>query len=267
MAMEAQGIRTFDAWAAVYAKKTSDFEFTVTNEIKSKERFRFFKNVPELANFYNEITDYRTAKDINIDRPENNIVLYTTHPTPEQAEFQQKLIEFAKSGDGELIGRPGVQYDKKDSGRMLIVTDLARKASVDMRLINPKKYHDHPDNKLSQAAKKIADYYYQYDNHRGTQFVFCDIGTYKPDRPNDWNIYGELKRKLVEDYKLRSNEIRFIQEARNIRQRAALISDFKQGIIRVLIGHTKSLGTGVDAPDFTIGTHNLDIPWVRHEVA
>ena len=266
MAMEAQGIRTFDAWAAVYAKKTSDFEFTVTNEIKSKERFRFFKNVPELANFYSEITDYRTAKDINIDRPENNIVLYTTHPTPEQAEFQQKLIEFAKSGDGELIGRPGVQYDKKDSGRMLIVTDLARKASLDMRLIDPKKYHDHPDNKLSQAAKKIADYYYQYDNQRGTQFVFCDIGTYKPDKPNDWNIYGELKRKLVEDHKLRSNEIRFIQEAKNIRQRAALISDFKHGIIRVLIGHTKSLGTGVDAPDFTIGTHNLDIPWTPKDL-
>ena len=265
-AMEEQGIRTFDAWAAVYAKKTSDFEFTVTNEIKSKERFRYFKNVPELANFYAEITDFRTAKDIGIDRPENNVLLYTTRSTPEQQEFQQRLIEFAKSGKGELIGRPGKQYDKKDSGRMLIVTDLARKAALDMRLIDPKKYHDHPDNKVSQSARKIAEYYYKYDNQRGTQFVFCDIGTYKPDKQDEWNIYSELKRKLVEEYKIPVHEIRFIQEAHNIRQRAALISDFKKGIIRTLIGHTKSLGTGVDAPDHTVATHNLDIPWTPKDM-
>lgn len=265
-AMESQGIRTFDAWAAVYAKKTSDFEFTVTNEIKSKERFRYFKNVPELANFYMECTDYRTAKDIDIDRPDNNVMLCTTRSTPEQDEFQRKLIEFAKTGNGELIGRPGMNYDKKDSGRMLIVTDLARKAALDMRLINPEKYHDHPDNKLSQAAKKIAGYYYKYGSQRGTQFVFADIGTYKPDKPDEWNLYSELKRKLVEEYRLPGYEVRFIQEAGNIRQRAALISDFKKGIIRVLIGHTKSLGTGIDAPDFTVATHNLDIPWTPKDM-
>ncbi|MDH6309459.1 N12 class adenine-specific DNA methylase [Dysgonomonas sp. PFB1-18] len=265
-AMEGQGIRTFDAWAAVYAKKTSDFEFTVTNEIKSKERFRYFKNVPELANFYNEITDYRTGKDINLERPENNVMFYTTRSTPQQDEFQKKLIEFAKTGDGELIGRPGMTYDKKDSGRMLIVTDLARKASLDLRLIDLKKYHDHPDNKLSRAAKKIADYYYRFDNQRGTQFVFCDIGTYKPDKPDEWSIYGELKRKLVEDYKLHAYEVRFIQEAKNIRQREAMIAAFKQGIIRVLVGHTKSLGTGVDAPDYAVATHHIDIPWTPKDM-
>lgn len=68
--LERQNINSFDAWAAVFAKKSTDYEFSVTNEITQKERFRYFIKVPELAAFYSEITDFRTAKDIGIDRPE-----------------------------------------------------------------------------------------------------------------------------------------------------------------------------------------------------
>ena len=63
-ALEQQNIKTFDAWAAIFAKKSIDYEFSVTNEIVQKERFRYFIKVPELAAFYAQITDYRTAKDI-----------------------------------------------------------------------------------------------------------------------------------------------------------------------------------------------------------
>ncbi|NDV69969.1 N-6 DNA methylase [Dysgonomonas sp. 25] len=262
-AMEAQGIRTFDAWAAVYAKKTSDYEFTVTGEIKSKERFRFFKNVPELAKFYNEITDYRRAEDVNIVRPKNNIILHAVKQTPEQALFQQDLIEFAKTGDGELIGRPGMDYSKARSGKMLVVTDLARKAAIDMRLIDPEKYKDYRGSKIPEAAKKITEYYYKYDEYKGTQFVFSDIGTYKPDK---WNVYSELKKILVEEYHLPANEIRFIQEAVTTRQREKMIADFRIGKIRVLIGHTESLGTGVDAPHKCVAIHNISMPWTPKDL-
>lgn len=53
--MERQGITCFDGWAAVYAKKSTDFEFSVTNQVVQKERFRYFIKVPELANFYAEV--------------------------------------------------------------------------------------------------------------------------------------------------------------------------------------------------------------------
>ena len=59
--LERQNIRSFDAWAAIFAKKSIDYEFSVTNEIVQKERFRYFIKVPELAQFYAEITDFRTA--------------------------------------------------------------------------------------------------------------------------------------------------------------------------------------------------------------
>ena len=83
-ALEKQDIRCFDAWAAIFAKKTTDFEFNVTNSIVQKERFRYFIKVPELAAFYNEITDYRTAEDIGVERPKKNEILHHIPPTPDQ---------------------------------------------------------------------------------------------------------------------------------------------------------------------------------------
>lgn len=88
--MERQGITCFDGWAAVYAKKSTDFEFSVTNQVVQKERFRYFIKVPELANFYAEITDYKTAEDVGVDRPELNEQLYHIPPTPQQEIFIQK---------------------------------------------------------------------------------------------------------------------------------------------------------------------------------
>lgn len=125
-ALEKQGINSFDAWAAVFAKKSTDYEFSITNEIIQKERFRTFIKVPELASFYAEICDFRTAKDIGIDRPEKNEILHNIPPTPEQEEFIGKLMEFAKKGDATILGRAPLS-ESEEKAKMLIATDYARK--------------------------------------------------------------------------------------------------------------------------------------------
>ena len=123
--LERQDIRCFDAWAAIFAKKTTDFEFNVTNNIVQKERFRYFIKVPELAAFYNEITDYRTAEDVGVDRPHKNEILHHIPPTPDQEHFIKQLMEFAKTGDATLLGR-GKLSETEEKAKMLIATDYAR---------------------------------------------------------------------------------------------------------------------------------------------
>ena len=255
-ALEKQGINCFDAWAAIYTRKTIDYEFSVANNIVQKERFRYFIKVPELAQFYSEITDYRTAEDIGIDRPDKNEILYNIPPTPDQEVFISKLTQFAKNGDATLLGREPLS-PREEKAKMLLATNYARKMSLDMRMIN-KKYADHPDNKASHCAKKIYEYYQKFDAQKGTQFVFSDLGTYKP---NEWNPYSEVKRKLVEDYGIPPSEIRFIQEAKNDSIRKKIIKETNEGKIRVLFGSTDMLGTGVNAQKKSVAIHHLDIPW------
>ena len=254
--LERQDIRCFDAWAAIFAKKTTDFEFNVTNHIVAKERFRFFIKVPELAAFYNEITDYRTAEDVGVDRPQKNEILHNIPPTPQQEAFIEKLMKFAESGDATILGRAPLS-ETEEKAKMLIATDYARKMALDMRMIDPNA-EDDPNNKASHCAKMIADYYRKYDAQKGTQFVFSDLGTYKP---GEWNVYSEIKRKLIEDYGIPAHEIRFIQECKTERSRKAVIEAMNSGDVRVLFGSTTMLGTGVNAQQRCVAVHHLDTPW------
>ena len=255
--LERQDIRCFDAWAAIFAKKTTDFEFNVTNNVVQKERFRYFIKVPELAAFYNEITDYRTAEDVGVDRPHKNEILHHIPPTPDQEYFIKQLMEFAKTGDATLLGRMPLS-ETEEKAKMLIATDYARKMALDMRMIDP-NYEDHPDNKASHCTKMIAEYYHKYDAQKGTQFVFSDLGTYQPG--GDWNVYSEIKRKLTEDYGIPAHEIRFIQECKTDKARKGVIDAMNAGTVRVLFGSTSMLGTGVNAQKRCVAIHHLDTPW------
>ena len=279
--LERQDIRCFDAWAAIFAKKTTDFEFNVTNNVVQKERFRYFIKVPELAAFYNEITDYRTAEDVGVDRPHKNEVLHHIPPTPEQEDFIEKLMQFAKTGDATLLDRAALS-ETEEKAKMLIATDYARKMALDMRMIDP-AYEDHPDNKASHCAKTIAEYYRKYDAQKGTQFVFSDLGTYQPgdgwnssskreqselvrsaEREKNrtkFNVYSEIKRKLMEDYGIPGHEVRFIQECKTDKARKAVIAAMNEGTVRVLFGSTSMLGTGVNAQKRCVAIHHLDTPW------
>ncbi|QKJ32837.1 DNA methylase [Mucilaginibacter mali] len=259
--MERQCIENFDGWAAVFAKKTTDFEFSVTNEIIAKERFRHFIKVPELALFYNEITDYKTAKHIALDKPALDEYLINIPPTPEQAEFIKRLMQFAKTGDATLIGRPPLSEDE-DKGRMLIATNYAKKMAADMRLIDPHKYEDHPDFKVNVCARKLAELYEGSQKERGTQIVFCDIGTPKPD---SFNIYDALKKKLVRDMNIPAAQVTYIHDWTD-KQKPELFKKMNRGDIRILIGSTEKAGTGLNVQERVIAMHHLDIPWKPSEL-
>ena len=166
-------------------------------------------------------------------------------------------MEFAKSGDATLLGRAPLS-ESEERAKMLIATDYARKMSLDLRMIDENAYSDHIDNKASHCAKMLNDYYQKYDTQKGTQFVFSDLGTYKP---GEWNVYSEIKRKLVEDYHIPSYEIRFIQECKNEKAKKAMVDAMNRGDIRIIFGSTSMLGTGVNAQQRAVAVHHLDTPW------
>lgn len=258
--MERQGISNFDGWAAVYARKTTEFEFSVTNEIIAKERFRHFIKVPELAMFYNEITDYKTAAHIQLDRPKLVEQLVSIEPTPDQEEFIKKLMGFAQTGNAALIGRHALN-SKEDKARMLIATNYARKMAVDMRLVG-QQYPDHPDSKINVCARKFTELYQKTAEHKGTQLIFCDIGTPGTD---GFNVYATLKGKLVRDHNIPEQEIQFIHDWQG-KKKTELFKRMNNGTIRGLIGSTEMLGTGNNVQERVVAMHHLDVPWKPSEL-
>ena len=254
-ALEKMGITCFDAWAAIFTRKSQEWEFGITNNIQLKERFRYFIKVPELAMMYNEITDFRTADDVGLDRPKMNRMLLKLKPTPDQEAYIKILMEFAQTGDFSLIGK--VVNEKQEKAKMLYATDLARKMSLDMREIDP-AYGDHPGNKATQCAVLLKRYYDAFNAVKGVQLVFCDLSAWKGK--DTWSVYGEIKNKLI-DMGVPPTEVRFIQEASSDKVKQSLIQQANEGKIRVLFGSTQTLGTGVNVQDRIVAIHELDTPW------
>lgn len=254
--LKQQRISCFDAWAAIFTKKTADYEISVTGTIKRKERFRTYIKVPELAAFLREITDYRTAEMINLDIPVKRVRFLTSTPTAEQEDMITRLVAFASSGDWEDLGLDKPAPDNIDKAKMLVATDVARKMSLDMRMLGD-QFSDDADNKAARCAATVYDYYVRSAANRGTQFVFSDLSTYKP---HEWNIYEDIKDKLIA-LGVPADEIQFIQTAKTEAARKRIIADMNAGRVRVLFGSTSMLGTGVNAQQRAVAVHHLDIPW------
>ena len=251
-----QRVSCFDAWAAIFTKKTTDYELNVTGSIKRKERFRTYIKVPELAAFLREITDYRTAEMINLDIPEKNVRFLSDKPTMEQEAMIERLVRFANSGQWEDLGLDLPMPEHMDKAKMLIATNVARKMALDMRLLGG-QFSDDPANKASRCAQTIYEYYVKSNAHRGTQFVFSDLSTYKP---NEWNVCQDIKDKLVA-MGIPANEIQFIQTAKTEKARKKIFEGMNNGTIRVLFGSTSMLGTGVNAQQRAVAVHHLEVPW------
>ena len=65
----------------------------------------------------------------------------------------------------------------------------------------------------------------------------------------------------MDEYHIPADEIRFIQEAKNDKQKQEIIKLTNEGKVRVLFGSTSMLGTGVNAQKRVVCVHHLDTPW------
>ncbi len=254
--LEELRINSFDAWAKMYARKSATYEFSVTNELKMKERYREFIKVPELARFYAEISHVVTDANLKVEKPKVENVVVNIEPTLLQQEYTQKLVNFTKTKNPAFVDMHLSQNEM--SAMMLIATNLARKMSIDMRLIDPVKYPYEPDGKLNKLCETVAREYKSGDAYKGTQLIFSDAGT---PGGSGFNLYAEIKHLLVSKHGLKADEIQFIHDHDSKKKRELLFRKVNEGDVRVLIGSTKKLGTGVNVQERIVAMHHLDIPW------
>lgn len=262
-ALAEQGIHSFDAWSAIFCELKRDFEVDVVGRIRAKERFAAYVNLPELGQFLRQITDYRTAAMVGLDVPKAVQHFESAQPTEQQRVMLERLTKFVDSKNWGELGiqreRPGKDKQAFEMSLMLTATNLARQVALDPRLLDDcKTFGDEMGNKVRRCAENIYRIYLETNEHKGTQFVFSDTSTYDTSK---WNMQSAVRDILVEEYGVPSSEIAFINKANTDKQRLALFDDMNAGKVRVLIGSTQKLGTGVNAQQRAVAIHHLDIPW------
>lgn len=255
--LQEKGMNSFDQWARVFARKTTEYEESVTGAIKQKERFRYFVKVPELAKMYNDITNYADFNTFNIDRPKAHTNLITVEPYKEQLEYFERIKKFGTTKDiTHLTGRAALSTSKNDIQKAvgLICTNLGRKSALSLKLIDP-SFPDHPQDKINTMIGIVVEQREKFNNDKGVQLIFCDQGV--PGSVN-YNLYTYIKELLIQKG-IPEKEIAFIHDWD--KNRNALAKKVNSGEIRQLIGSTSKMGVGNNFQDRIVALHHLDYPW------
>lgn len=262
------GYVNFDSWAAQYGETVTTIELTPEGTgYRSKVRFARFNNLPELMSMFKECADIQTSDMLKLPVP--NVEHHNISVKP--SEFQVEMVEQL----GERAEKIRAGDVKPYIDNMLNITNDGRKLALDQRLINP-TLPDFEGSKVNECVRNVYDIWAENSDKKSTQLVFCDISTPttkgsvevtdaevtdNEDIPETFkNIYVDIRNKLIAKG-VPAEEIAFIHEANNDKQKADLFAKVRAGKVRVLLGSTQKMGAGTNVQDKIIASHDIDCPW------
>ena len=283
-ALEERGIQHFDAWARTFGDTTNDLEQTTTGDYRITPRFAKFNNIPELSTIWQEAADIRVTSEVDA------ITKLQPRLVDDQGNFGRKETMVAPKSEAlgdfmkVLADRAGNlgNVDPSDDNMLKIAND-ARKASLDMRLVDATAKDD-PLGKASLVAGKVADIYRRTTPDKGTQLIFLDIATPKAQIKikeegsaeegetslgnedqliND--VYSDIKHKLIRNG-VPEGQIEFIHSANTDAKKTALFRRVNAGETRVVLGSTGKMGVGVNVQERAAAIHHVDAPWRPRDI-
>ena len=289
------GITNFDEWAKLYGKVESNFEITPLGKYELKERFSSFVNLPELVKKYGYFADSIDGNDVKsaLEREGKNFtppvekIRVLAGRSKDQTEYM-KLLDERYEALKQKSGKP-----QKGDDNALSITNDAKKASLDMRLIDPLA-PDFEGSKVNLAVKNAIKIYRRFQGVKGTQLICCDLSTPKLSQKtraklealkdkalkgdeeaalkleeyadegvsleDSFSVYEDMREKLIKGG-VKEDEIAFIHDYDTDVKRKELFEKVNSGDIRIVFGSTKKIGTGVNIQKRITALHNLDVPW------
>lgn len=246
-----KGLQHFDSWVADFAEVTTNIELSPTgNSWRAKKRCSTFKNLPELMSIYRRVADIQTAETLKLPVPKLKNGKYTICLTKPSEE--QKLFIFDCGERAEEVHQKRVDPSKDN---MLKITNDGKMCALDMRLVDP-TVEDNPDSKVNMAVNNIFNKWEETKDDSLTQVVFLDRST--PSK--GFNLYDDIKEKLIA-LGIPEEEIKFIHDAKNDKEKVKLFEDVNEGRVRILIGSTEKMGAGTNIQKKLCALHHIDVPW------
>ena len=246
------GISYFDSWASTFCEIESALEITPEGSgYQMKNRFSKFHNLPELMTSFNLVADIQTAEMLKL-------------PVPKIRTGKAELVvidasEYQKQMMDQLANRAEAIRLKKvapHEDNMLKITHEAKLMAIDPRVIDSNAPNERY-SKIGVCCDKVYTVWLDSKELKSTQMIFSDSGTPKKDK---FNVYDEIKTQLL-GKGIPENEIAFIHDAKNDKQKDVLFDKMRKGEVRILLGSTSKVGTGTNVQNKLLAVHHIDVPW------
>lgn len=269
----------FDNWAATFATKETTAELSPDGSgYRTVEKFTKFNNMPELVKMFRKVADVKKIEDLDLKIPKLKNGKPTVVEIPMNSALETYIKETAKERAAKIHNRA---VDPQEDNMLKLTGDL-RKASLDMRLVDPAVPASVAGGKIKAVVEHVADKYKETSDVSGVQLVFCDLSTPKgmKDKVNEIDaveekeeaednsnitVYAEIKKGLIKKG-IPTEQIAFIHDAKTKAQKEQLFERCRQGQVRVLIGSTEKMGAGTNIQNKLVAEHHVDAPWRPRDI-
>lgn len=253
--LERNGFGFFDNWVAMFGNITTGLELAPEGTgYRMKNRLSKFDNLPELMKMFSHFTDVQTGDMLKLPVPEHTIHNVALEPDEFTQDIMMTFVERAAAIRDRQV--------EPEIDNMLKITNEARKLALDPKLIDN---HAPMSRKVEACAENVYNIYKNTTETRGTQLVFCDLGTPKDGVDINDTTYGRLINALVEKG-VKRNEIAVIHTAKTDVQKADMFSKMRSGHYRVMIGSTDKMGAGTNCQKRLAALHHMDCPWRSSDI-
>ena len=254
--MKEYGIYYFDDFVRNFGNIQQMLEFTTSGKLKENNRFAGYVNLPELVRIWSGVSDTVLTKEAGgvkdkIPEMEGGKAQDLYLP---QTRALRSIMKFVKS-ELEHYEQMSGKEKKENSHIPLTMYGIAKAAAVDARLVQSDA-EDDQNSKTNEAVRQTLRSLKETADYKGTVAIFAD--NYQ-NKQSGFNLYDDIRNKLIAEG-VPADEIVVMRSGMTVKKKLEIFEKVNRGEVRVILGSTFTLGTGVNIQERLHTLIHLDAP-------
>ena len=258
--MKANDIYYFDDFVHNFGSINQMLEFKTNGKFNEVTRFAAYVNRPELMRIWMQVADIVRTEEVG--------EVKSKVPEKENGKDQDVFLPQSPSlvsimaavrAELERFENMDGKEKRENSSIPLTMYGIAKRAAIDPRLVDADA-PDEPKSKTNAAVKEIVKDLEATKKYKGTVAVFCDNQNRKGSNGSiEFNIFDDMKEKLVKQG-VPEAQIAIIKSSMSITAKQKIFDKVNAGDVRVILGSTQTLGTGVNIQERLHLLIHMDAP-------
>lgn len=254
--LKGYGIYYFDDFVRNFGNLQQMMEFSTNGKFKENNRFAGYVNLPELVRIWSGVSDTVLTDEAGgvkdkIPQIEGGKAQDIYLP---QTRALRSVMKYVKE-ELDAYDRMSGAEKKRNSHIPLVMYGIAKAAAVDARLVVADA-QDEPNSKTNEAVRQTLLSLKETESYKGTVAIFADM---YQNKNSGFNLYEDIQAKLIAEG-VSQSQIVIMKSGMSVKKKLEIFDRVNRGDIRVIMGSTFTLGTGVNIQERLHTLIHVDAP-------
>lgn len=254
--MKEYDIFYFDDFVRNFGNIQQMLEFKTNGKYDEVNRFAGYFNLPELVRIWSTVADTVLTREAGgvsdkIPQMEGGKAQDIFLPQTRALRSIMKFVKDELKRYEDMTGK-----EKKENSHIpLVMYGIAKAAAVDARLVQSDA-EDDPKSKTNEAVRQTLRSLEETKDYKGTVAIFAD--NYQ-NKASGFNLYEDIRKKLIAAG-VPEEQVVVMKSGMTVKKKLEIFDRVNAGEVRVVMGSTFTLGTGVNIQERLHTLIHLDAP-------